>query len=236
MKKNLTIEFFGFPGAGKTTVANNVIKRLNDIGIKTPTITYVKNRNNMLLNHKNIIIRIFYKLSLIIKYPRVSLKALLYVLSIRPTNKNSFKNIFSLLNTLYVINSLSKEQWDVVILDQGVAQNIWSIQLSGEEYDVGKMKKTIEIVAKNTKYSNVFFNARVNTALQRICERPTNESRLDVKPRSETERLLESNKNIFFVIRSYLEDVLKMNCLTINSDDEVMINTEEILNFIINHK
>lgn len=124
------IEFIGNPGSGKSTISQLLADHLIDNNKSIYDLSREVSNNS---NLKKKIKKVLYILRFVFLRPITSY---IIVKDIKKTNQPTTKLIVKMsANILYIkslIDRLSRSNYDYVILDQGLIQAIWSINLEGK--------------------------------------------------------------------------------------------------------
>jgi len=224
-KKPVIIEFNGLPGAGKTTTAFEVKKRLRNMEIREippKRITgYRRNYKEFILSKE---IRDTYV---------IFLKALFLI---RPVTMERIRFMNMAFNYWLGIRNLhisEKQRNGICILDQGVIQLFVSMAYLGKIRNEEKYYRYIGQVM-NSLDNIICVNCNVNTgtSVMRIHSRKPNGSRLyQVCDDSEMREILKIQGHQFERIR---EMAIK-RAITINMNDSVEYNAEKVVEYCMRY-
>lgn len=160
------IEFVGLPGAGKSTVSAEVIRRLCSSGI--PTIS----RSQILDQWRstNLCIRLLQLIPYRINHWEVLLRSLVFAIRVYPINQwsllQSLKVFVNVRRNDAVANSSKSDQ--LIVLDQGAIQELWSVGIAGSPPDFAALNRSIAPILENRRLAIVYCKADIDTALARI--------------------------------------------------------------------
>jgi thymidylate kinase len=127
----MLIEFFGLPGSGKSTMSRLVADLLLKRGLAVEEITYD-------LDHKRprverLLVKISHLLQYAATHPRYVLSGLAQVVATRQRSLLDLgKSVF---NWMFIASIASRTQSShtITLLDQGVAQALWSIRFAARQ-------------------------------------------------------------------------------------------------------
>ncbi|WP_445503119.1 hypothetical protein [Microvirga sp. G4-2] len=127
----MLIEFFGLPGAGKSTLSHHVSSLLSKRGYAVDEVTYKLDHDLGRLGHAVV------KLASITRHiGRRPARVLLDVAHILVTQQNRWADAQrSVFNWLYITSVMARRSRDdrILILDQGLAQAIWTVGLAARQ-------------------------------------------------------------------------------------------------------
>jgi len=177
------IEFTGLPGAGKTTVAHRVAQLLlaRDHSVYT--------REN-LTDHRTRLTRFERGLSLLVFVFRnfyLVMNIIFFGFLFRPINFFSLKYAYGCVRTVFKISTAIKTAGqaghDMVIFDQGILQDLWSIGVTGtpgQNKQFGDhLFKLLKHIRRIVNYSTVLFEIHSEQAAERILARSPSPYRFD---------------------------------------------------------
>lgn len=230
MNQPLLIELVGLPGAGKTTVEHKLIEELKQQNIKyiaTPGLR--KKCRQDIPSYKK-----FWEFSIILlKNFDLVIYLFIFALYIKPLNIESFRLVKQFFFTLQLINYKNKSMYDVMILDQGLINNIWSIIISGNSFN-SKVLCTIirKLIDRKAMERFIFMEIDVETAVERIENRVTTDSRFDRMDNESIKRVLYKSKGFMNEIIKLTSESEKVDILEINAEDEITYKIKYIADWI----
>ncbi|QIR39857.1 AAA family ATPase [Tolypothrix sp. PCC 7910] len=181
----LILEFVGLPGAGKTTVCREVASRLKNQGLSLiggdEILQQWKQQNT------------WQKLIKLIPQTQNQWQILLYSLflasQVKPTNKQSFSKAAKIFANVKRLDAIARsaapraiahhQDSQIILLDQGLLQEIWSVGITGTTPSGENIKQELALLFNQRPMAIAYFQIDVDTALERIQNRPTAESRFD---------------------------------------------------------
>jgi thymidylate kinase len=172
----LLVEFFGLPGAGKSSMSRHVAEILLSRGLAVDEVTYdIDHRHRRPM-------RAVFKVARILRYsganPR---KALVFSAGIAATEQATLSDLAkSALNWIYIASLASCERSDgrIVLLDQGLAQALWSIGFAARrEAWLNLLDDSVDGVIGPDMV--VYVRADLQTVRDRLARREPRVSRLE---------------------------------------------------------
>lgn len=162
----LVIEFIGLPGAGKSTVSGKLIRKLQSSGLAVPELHNVKglrrSGNSPLALSKVIFAAL--RSSLFYRVMRqIWLKAL--------QDRSKFWRFFVLLKSNLTLQTLRQQQWDVIVLEEGRAQNIVAMSVTGSVLDSSRLIDVVYGAASDHLF--VLLDIDISVAIERVRNRET---------------------------------------------------------------
>jgi len=120
----MLVEFLGVPGSGKSTVSHILADALKDRDLTVAEITYDLDRRHRRAGR--LLLKSMQSLRFALKHPY---KTYSYFTKISSTNQNSLSDFTkALFNWLFIASiAHTHRASDITILDQGVAQALWSV-------------------------------------------------------------------------------------------------------------
>lgn len=198
MKKTfVSVEFFGLPGVGKSTLSNRIAEILSENEIPVEQNAYI-------LSHQmNRLKRVLFKLLYVTKelvfhpyYTFVSIKTILM------TQQKSAVDLVKVVFNWFFVSSLirsNREYNGVRLFDEGIFQALWSIGFSGKEESLAIMEALFPMMP--LPQIIIVPEASLATVKLRMSGRQHHDSRLE---KGSTE-LLELADSLF----SETKDILK---------------------------
>jgi thymidylate kinase len=232
-KSPLIFEFAGLPGAGKSTIARALVDDLKKTEFKYYFHFSSQARHQSEIPKYQKKLMTFYNLLYaIVRYPRVAFNASIYVLKTKPFNLKRFQRVSKLLLKLNRTKKLISEEHDIIVLDQGIIQNIWSLAAIGnlpkEKYISRILKSTVDVL----KIIFIYVEVDVETAIKRINLRMSSDSRFDKFASSDSLLILENQNNFFEHVMSKSDHIEGLAYLAISGNDPIDKNINIIERFI----
>jgi thymidylate kinase len=231
----LIVEFVGLPGAGKTTVSKTLASSLQ---IDSKRVLILEDIEKSCgwgkgKRGKNRIQKVIGLASATVRHWNASLESVLYASQVKPLNAESFICLTTVPRLLEMVQkTVSSKSCDVVLLDQWLIQNIWSVGVTGEITPTNFLERLIR------KYGYfdipvlvVHFDLDVNTAVNRIQCRSTTESRFDKMQAEKAHAILLKHCSSLTEIIRYIEDV-GIPVLKVDAAQTAQKNSQLILSWI----
>lgn len=214
MKETVLIEFYGLPGSGKSTLTKSVLsdEKLNASNILPLKLWRDYQKFDISFNSLLKITRVFLTILKNIKL----FKGLIFLKSLG-RKKLYLYRIYVLFKTLSMIRYYSK-RYDLIILEEGVIQNLWSIiTLLDSKNDIQYFFSKV----KDSKFS-LFFYLKVNseTASQRVILRSSKHKQTRFNGMTEKELVSVFNGNSYVFENFSEQDRWKTHTIDANSDIE----------------
>jgi len=229
--KPIIIEFNGITGCGKTTTANLLVEKLTSLGYEVGTFENLENSNKIIKN-------INFLFDMIrIKNLKIASSLIKLCVSVRPFKIKRFDHIGMAYNYYYLFRSVAKKytNYDYIIIDQGLIQEILSIFHTQKIMDQSRMDNLLELIFNNLGYFLVVnCNLEPSLAKRRIKERNSKKSRLDlVKNDEELLYKLRIQQNNLEVLREVIEKNSSEKAVEIDMDKSPSENIEKIIEEIL---
>lgn len=177
--KPLLVEFFGLPGAGKTTVAEAVMSELRERGVCIIGRSDISRLWRGASRTERVLVASQLLLFLLRCYPAFRRN----FMSIRPLSSEVVKRILRLpFPELLLRKTLLNLEGEVLLLDQATLQDIWSIAV-GTDFQqmnaVSTLVGDIFAINEDVRRAFVYFEIDVSAAAKRIDGRTHGKSRFD---------------------------------------------------------
>jgi hypothetical protein len=219
----LALEFVGLPGAGKSTVAAQVRAALAAEGLQCGERYPVGGAGP---------VRYFRLGCMLARQHRLLAPVLIYGASVRPLRRERFRRALEL--PAWPVRWRASASADIVIYDEGLVQNLWSVVIDSDGWNEGAMEGALEAVACGMPqgFRFVYFDLDVDTALARIRQRPGQPSRFDrMAPRAAGRLLTTHRRQLEWILERTLERT-GAPCLRLNACRDPDALTREVLGFV----
>lgn len=175
VKKPFSVEFYGLPGCGKSTISHLVATKLRDEGFLVDEPSYEMDRNCNPLFRKLKKIFIYFYWFIIHNNTFQGVNVL-----VGGNGYSGIAKIEQISNVLQKISVYRKsEQNRMVIWDQGLVQASISLSLKGKINAGENLKSLLHILNPNLETVNVLIFVNEQVALDRMSQRLTNDSRVE---------------------------------------------------------
>jgi hypothetical protein len=224
MNQSNTFEFFGLPGSGKTTVKNEIKNKCIQRGIRVLTRDEYKewtSRIGKISILKQIVINplVFSKLLFL---------SIIYYLSLGNKTGEAFLRSLALpVIVLLKYEYCKLNRNAVIIYDLGPIQNIWSVSLNCQKYNIKILENYIRHISDYTGFQYVYFDGDVLLSGNRIMNRKNGKSRLDSMEIDEQFKSLQSGK----VMMNRLLNIINENdeVIILDAKSKVNINSQHVI-------
>ncbi len=179
--QSLILEFVGLPGAGKTTICREVASQLNNQGVSFVSGDEILQQWRQQSTWQRLI--------KLIPQTQNQWQILLYSLflasQVKPTNRQSFSKAAKIFANVKRLDAIARsaaprtQNSQIILLDQGLLQETWSVGITGTTPSAESIKQELALLFHQRPMAIVYFQIDVDTALERIQNRPTSESRFD---------------------------------------------------------
>jgi len=227
---SLTVEFVGLPGVGKTTVSQQVALKLRERNLR------IVSRNEILnqWRQKNIWQKVFKLIFNNFNQWQILINSLIFASKVKPINCQSFLKAAKIfVNVKRNDAAATSKDFDIVLLDQGSLQETWSVIVTGNTPEIKYLKREIISLFYNRQALIVYCQIDIETSLQRIQNRQTNNSRFDLMDTAQAYSVLEK-------YTSYLEEIIdcgracNTSVLELNSSITIPLQVEKVVDWIAN--
>jgi thymidylate kinase len=226
----LTIELIGLPGAGKTTLLNALASKLNEQGYKFSTRYQIDiwSKNLTMMN----------KLALFVKNLRVitggNFKLIRFIGSLDLFNKEIImRAVKTPLINIYHSAFEKQSCSELILLDQGAIQHIWSIGAISQSYKHEYLQSYFEnlILRNSVSCLYIYVSASPELASKRISDRLNGDSRFD---EMEYEQRCMKLSSADFLMRALIEMLRQSKCqlLEIDAVMDIESKTKKIMEVI----
>lgn len=230
------IEFAGLPGAGKTTIARDVVAGLRQTGyhcfvngnLDSP-VPLANTDSSRLLSKVQTMHRLLASGS---RHRRVAYHALRYAAGTEPRNLNRFGRVAHLLIWLEQTKAVLDDDFEFVIFDQGLIQSVWSIGVMGESPSDKDLMDLLASLMQEVSPAVIYVNIDALEATDRVHKRSSMSSRFDRMSASETERILTRHNDFFERILGWCDEFQTFRHMTVDGSQPVLQNVRQVRDFI----
>lgn len=216
----ISIEFYGLPGCGKSTVSHMLAECLREKGYAVNEPTYVLDHQYSKVGRR---IKKVWLSCLYLMADYSSFRAIVHSIS-TSKGKVSLQEIINLIPKCR--NYCNSESYDVLVWDEGILQSAVSSLVDSNPQASGVLaEKLLRVVADNSHLVGIYMDIPITLAMERMKERNTKDSRAD--------RLEEKEKLEF--LQGFQEGLSSLNYdihitdYKKQAEEMVQIITEQIL-------
>lgn len=231
MKPPLIVEFVGLPGAGKTTIANEVIARLATAGLNCASKSDLTGSFKTYQRWTKLMHYALYS----VEDPGLFTAALLYGFHVKPLNIESMRRSIGLIRKSHLYQDYVAQHgsYDIILLDQGLIQDIWSVGITGYRPGEKYLVRLVNAIAWHSPYMVVKFDIDVETSGTRIGERTTMASRFDRVGPDTRIQMLSKHKTALGVITGLVRKVGKARFHRVDAKCSIEDNAGSISSHIL---
>lgn len=236
MRSAPIIEFAGLPGAGKTTIARAALAELEGLGLRCYCNESLANRHVV---HRRKSPRVSGKLRTLgrlalssIRYRRVAFDLVRCIAHTRSRSLASLTRAANLLILLDDLRAIPAGRYDVILLDQGLVQYIWSIFVAGGLPPDQHLRRLLATIFEEVPLTIIFVEIDAAAAASRIGRRETQASRFDEFSPARVQAYLSKYKVVFGKIRCWSVEPPRTNSLDIDGSRPVDHNVRRIVPFV----
>lgn len=171
--KNVQIEFYGVPGSGKSTISHIVAEQLKENGFVIGEPTYFLDHDISKWKRKFGKIALLFCYMLIHPYRFAVLCRKLWNFTKRKP-QNFLRQLVNICPKLFVYLHLKA---DYVLWDEGIVQSAVSMILFDNHRDINSVIR--DLMPKDIEIFRIYIKTSVGTALKRMENRSTNDSRVE---------------------------------------------------------
>jgi thymidylate kinase len=145
MKKSfVSVEFFGMPGVGKSTLSNRISKLLSNNNIAVEQKAYLLSHQMSRVNR--VFFKVLYVLKELLLHPSY---AFISIKTIFQTQQKSTTDLIKVVFNWFFVSSLirsNRNHSGVRLFDEGIFQALWSIGFSGKNESFSILKPLFSLM------------------------------------------------------------------------------------------
>ncbi|MGB5715362.1 MAG: hypothetical protein WBM44_31175, partial [Waterburya sp.] len=138
--KPLIVEFVGLPGAGKTTVSQQVALKLRERGLQ------IVFRDEILKqwHGENVLQKAIQLVPDNLNHWNILINSLTFALQVKPINQQSFSKAAKIFTNVKRNDAVARtKDCEIILLDQGLLQETWSVSITGSPPQTKYLKRSI---------------------------------------------------------------------------------------------
>jgi thymidylate kinase len=230
------VEFAGLPGSGKTTIARAALAELEDMGLRCFCNESLVDRSSVQRRksaHATGKLTTLARLLLsCARSGRVAFDLARCIAHTRSRNRSSLTRAASLMVLLDEIKSVPADCYDLVLLDQGLLQYVWSIFVAGDLPPDRHLQRLVATVLEEVPLAVIFVGIDATSAASRIGGRVTRSSRFDEFSPAQVYEFLGRYGVVFERIQLWTGELSGTASLVIDGSRPVDHNVRRIVPFI----
>jgi thymidylate kinase len=197
----LVIEFFGFPGAGKTTLADHLLRHRQNEGCTDGRREAIGRLKGGRAEHYTRLA------AFTIAEGRHLATALRLAAAVAPARTIRWQFAAKLATWPYRLSLVHHHHYATVVLDQGPLQSVWCVLLGGELREDRALRAMVHdvVTADHCTFAFIYVDITPEMAADRITARGPMAPPFD-HGRTETLRLLAAHRHHFEQIREMAEE------------------------------
>jgi hypothetical protein len=225
MSEPVVLEFVGLPGGGKSTIARHVVRELTSRGHRVLERPPVKGNIAAMRIKPNYV---FGGIAALVESLWLSL------LTIRPYYAGRLRRALVVPTWLLRWELIRQSRASLIILDEGVIQNVWAIVIGGRWPSEEVADRLLRRVLRNVpqRYNIVHCVVDTDTALNRIAERGDQRNRFDVASASDRGMLLERNRPVLDHLLCEAVRITGASVLTLDASKPPSDLVSEVMSFL----
>jgi hypothetical protein len=225
----MIIEFIGLPGTGKTTYSNELANRLKKRGIDVKCYKDVV----MIDKSSNIwFLKYIYKYLIFMVLNFQMFIPIIYLCIKKPKFLTKYRRLIFLFKLIYFVKYSENKQRNLILMDQGLVQYLWSLFWYENNIDEKFVEKFIKRFRYN--YKIILIGTNKNLLFQRIKSRNDPNDLLKSFDDIELKRILNSNNQYFDSLVPSICKKLKIPLIKLINIDNNEVMTNKMLDFIYN--
>ena len=236
MNAPLIIEFIGLPGAGKTTIAQRAIENLSEAGYQCFGLSTLNNPESLEKKKGGIFAKLktLYRFVYVcVVHRKFAYNAFLFSMHVKPVSLVNLRRFLILLARLIFLRTLLRNNYDFIILDQGLIQYIWSIAITGKQsLNKDYLNRVLKSILDELSLFVVMVDIETELAVKRIVNRPTMRSRFDRMSSTKIETILSTHKDIFSQIVQSTNAFKDTGYMSVNGSQPIQKNVGLIVPFL----
>ena len=186
--KPLIVELVGLPGAGKTTISQQVALKLRERGLQIVSRDEILNQ----WKQKNLLQKALQLLPDNLNHWHILINSLAFAFEVKPINLQSFSKAVKIFTNVSRNDAVARSQeCEIILLDQGLLQETWSVSITGSPPQTKYLKRELTPLFDNRSTIILYCQIDIDTALHRVQNRQTMTSRFDLMDSKKAYSILE---------------------------------------------
>jgi thymidylate kinase len=223
--KTLVVELVGLPGAGKTELTKLLLGRLEAQHLAVEKRTEV--------GRGSAIKRLAFGGAILLRNARLTLSLIRAAFRLKPYMRGRLRQTLRIPAWPSRWNLATRRGTEVMILEEGLVQNLWALVLGGIRPDYGIVDRAIQELARyDQPIAFVFLDVSVATTMQRISGRKKSTKRIDMASTEAQTRILGEGGCQLREILDRTANYLGAPILEIDAEKSTADLVPEVLTFI----
>lgn len=232
-RRPFIVEFFGLPGAGKTTLSEELKIKLQNKGFTILGFEKLNEKRSFKIRSSKDI----FKYLRFLFYCVCHINIIFYIFNFiwfEPVSKPRFKEVIFFLRTLHLLNDLKSEDVDIIIMEEGLIQSIWSLLLFTDlNFSSKKYRKLISKVERNFELT-IYVHVNISADISNIrIENRDQMGRFKSYTTLKRLKLLQNRASVFNSIAKSLDINQKMKLVRVYNDNDFMENVNYVFDNVI---
>ena len=228
----LVLEFIGLPGAGKTAVAACLVSELKARGIACAERRAPRHPN------EGTMVRRIRRATALLREHELTVASLRFAASVRPLSLGRLARALRLSGWATQFRSYATSGVEVIVLDQGPLQDVWSLTVPSRRWNEPAMQAAVRRLLHTPRLGRAFVYVEVDveTAAERLGQRRGTRSRFDRLSPAQRRAWLDRYERALTSVFEYAGQVTNAPCLRLDGTlptDEAARNVARFLDDVL---
>ena len=223
----LILELVGLPGAGKTSVAEQLIPLLRSRGIACA------DRQLVFPGSPSRPVRYVKLAAFAARHPRILLSSLAYALAVLPVTSERMRSALTLMIWTHRLKMSRTRRFSLVLLHEGLVHNAWCVLLRGKLWSIHAQRAALRsaLSCVGLPFAFVYLDVALDVAIERVSGRSTTPL-FNMNNREESERLLATHGPLLNGIFRHAVEVTGAPYLRVDAGRPLQEVCAEVLSFV----
>ena len=202
------LEFLGLPGAGKTAVAAKLVADLRARGVPCAERRAPRNPSEQMWQGRA------RRVAALVRDHELIAASLRFAASVRPRSLDRLARALRLSGWARQYRSYATSGVELIVLDQGPLQDVWSLTVPGRRWDEPAMREVVRRILHTPGMGRafVYVDVDVQTAAERLRLRRGSSSRFDRLSPAQMRTWLETYEKSLTSLLAYAAHVTHAPC------------------------